>query len=256
MIETSKKPSVHDPVLVEAEIDGKVVRFRAVVISVSPTALWLGLVKPNPLLAEIVAGDPIVLTFSRGGAGMVAESFFLSHLGTSQSRFMSVEMPADCKLVQRREYLRLDTECRVEYLVVSHGDRAAGLVGEGVTIDLSAGGLRFAVRSPIGETVSIGDALEIRLEIGQGSVLAEAEVVRVEDATDVGPDGRSLPPATRPRPPRTSVAVRFVSISEAAQDRIIRHIFAVQRKRRQARSRSVYERAGAHEALRWGNARR
>ncbi len=256
MIDTNQKPVVQDQVLVEAEIDGRVVRFRAVVISIPPTALWLGLAKPNPLLARLCAGDPIVLTFSRGGVGMVAESFFLSHLGTSQSRFMSVEMPSDCKLVQRREYLRLDTECQLEYVVVSQGDTGAGVTGEGTTLDLSAGGLRFTVRAAIGETVSVGDSLEIRLAIGQGALLAEAEVVRVEDVTEIGPDGRLLPPVTRPRPPRTAVAVRFVSIPEAAQDRIIRHIFAVQRKRRQGRGRAAYERAGAHEAMQWGAERR
>jgi len=41
MIETNGQPAVHDPVLVEAEIDGKVVGLRAVVVNVMPTSLWL-----------------------------------------------------------------------------------------------------------------------------------------------------------------------------------------------------------------------
>ena len=48
------------------------------------------------------------------------------------------------------------------------------------------------------DTVREGDCIETRLAIGQGAVLAEAEVVRVEDATDLGPDLRPLPPTARP----------------------------------------------------------
>jgi c-di-GMP-binding flagellar brake protein YcgR len=42
-----------------------------------------------------------------------------------------------------------------------------------------------------------------------------------------------MPPATPPRPPRTLVAVRFVTISDDAQDLIVRRIFSLQRLRRE-----------------------
>lgn len=240
MIETPKKPCVHDQVLVEAEIDGRIVAFRAVVVNVMPAALWLGLVKPDSLLEQVRAGSPIALTFRRDDAGMVAESTFLSHLGSTQSRLFSVEMPADCRLTQRRAHMRLDTECPVRYTVVSQSDTGgAGQTGEGTTRNISAGGLQFMVAAPIAETVSKGDALELRLTIGQDVVLAEAEVVRVDNATDIGPDGRPLPAAARPRPPRTLIAVRFASISEGAQDLIVRYIFSLQRLRREGPRRST-----------------
>lgn len=240
MIETSGKPSVHDQVLVEAEIDGRVVGFRAVVVNVMPAALWLGLVKPDSLLEQLHPGDTIALTFRREDAGMVAQSSFLSHLGSTQSRMFSVEMPADCRLVQRRAHLRLDTECPIQYTVVSQSETgSAGITGEGTTRNISAGGLQFMVRAPIRDTVSSGDDLELRLTIGQDVVMAEAEVVRVDDVTDVGLDGRPMAPAARPRSPRTLIAVRFASISEGAQDLIVRHIFSLQRMRREGPRRSV-----------------
>lgn len=240
MIETRNKPTVHDQVLVEAEVDGKVIRFRAVVVNILPAAMWMGLVKPDSQLGQLRPGDPIGLTFRREDAGMVAASTFLSHLGSTQSRLFSVEMPADCRLIQRRAQLRLDTECPIQYVVVTQSETAsAGLTGEGTTRNISAGGLQFMVRAPIEETVNAGDALELKLALGRDAVLAEAEVVRVEDATDFGPDGRILPPATRPRPPRTWIAVRFVSISEGAQDLIVKHIFALQRMRREGPRRSI-----------------
>jgi c-di-GMP-binding flagellar brake protein YcgR len=253
MIETAKKPSVHDRALVEAEIDGRVVRFRAVVVNLMPAALWLGLVKKDPLLERLRPGDPIALTFSRNGVGMVAESSFLSHLNSTGSRLFAIEFPSDYRLIQRRSYLRIDAECPVEYLVTSQSEAGgAGLTGEGTTRNISAGGIQFVVHAPMVETVRESDSLEIRLAIGQGAVLAEASVVRVEDATDLGPDLRPLPPATRPRRPRTMIAVRFVHISEGAQDRIIRHIFALQRIRRSGRHHSLPESLAGRDRRREG----
>jgi c-di-GMP-binding flagellar brake protein YcgR len=233
MIETPRKPSVHDQVLVEAEVDGRVVGFRAVVVNVMPDAMWLGLVKPDALLERLHRGDPMALTFRRNDAGMVAASSFLNHLGATQSRLFSIEMTADCRLIQRRAHLRLDTECPIEYTVVSQSESgSAGLTGEGTTRNISAGGLQFMVKAPRRDTVEAEDALELALGLGQDAVLAEGEVVRVDDVTNVGPDVRPMAAAKSARPPRTMIAVRFVAISEDAQDRIVRHIFALQRKRR------------------------
>jgi c-di-GMP-binding flagellar brake protein YcgR len=89
------------------------------------------------------------------------------------------------------------------------------------------------VEAPARETVDVGAELELDVLIGQDVVLAEGIVLRVEDATDIGPDDRRLAPASPPRPPRTWIAVRYVSISEGAQDRIVRHIFSLQRMRRE-----------------------
>jgi c-di-GMP-binding flagellar brake protein YcgR len=241
MIEAAKKPSVHDQALVEAEIDGRIVRFRAVVVNLMPAALWLGLVKKDPQLEQLRRGDPVMLTFQRNGLGMVAESSFIGHLNAAKSRLFAIAFPTDYRMIQRRSYLRFDAECAVEYLVVSHSDvGGAGLTGEGVTRNIGAGGIQFYVDAPTADTVVEGDSVETRLAIGQGVVLAEAEVVRVEDATDLGPDLRLLPPASKPRRPRTLIAVRFVHISEAAQDRIIRHIFALQRARRAGHAQPVH----------------
>jgi c-di-GMP-binding flagellar brake protein YcgR len=234
MIETPKKPAVHDQALVEAEIGGNLVAFRAVVVNVMPAALWLGLAKPDSLVEQVHPGDPITLTFRRDDAAMVVRSSFLSHLGSKQSRLFSVEMPEDWQLTQRRAHLRLDAECPIEYTVVSASQTVAGLTGEGTTRNISAGGLQFLVRAPIEDTVVVGDALELRLAVGRDAMSAEADVVRVIDATDIGPDGRPMVPGTPPkppRPPRTLIAVHFVSISEGAQDLIVRHIFAMQRLR-------------------------
>jgi c-di-GMP-binding flagellar brake protein YcgR len=152
----------------------------------------------------------------------------------------SIEMPTDLRLIQRRFHLRLDTVCPIEYTIVSQ-DRTsgAGATGEGTTRNISAGGVQFLVKAPIGETMDVGAELELAMLLGQDVVLAEGRVLRVEDATDIGPAGRRLAPAASPRQPRTWVAVQFESISEGAQDRIVRHIFSLQRMRREAPKRGA-----------------
>jgi len=233
MIETPRKPTVHDQVLVEADVDGKVVGFRAIVVNTVENALWLGLVKPDPLLARLQPDDPISLTFPRPDGGLVAESVFLSHLRSSPPQLFSVLMPSDMRLTQRREHLRLDARCPIEYTIVSQSDSGgAGLTGEGITSDIGTGGLRFNVSAPLSDAPIIGDALELVVAVGREAVVAEAEVLRVDDTTDVGPNGRLRPPATPPRPTRTTVAVRFTSIPDYGQDVIVRYIFALQRARR------------------------
>jgi hypothetical protein len=81
------------------------------------------------------------------------------------------------------------------------------------------------------QTVDVGDELEVRLTVGSSAIHTEAEVIRVEEPLLLGADGRRKPP--RPgAEPAALVAVRFTSISIGAQDRIVRHIFLLQRRRR------------------------
>jgi hypothetical protein len=233
MIDTPRKPAVHDQVLVEADVDGKVVGFRAVVVNTVGTALWLGLVKPDPRLENVGSGEPIALTFSCPDGGLVAESVFLAHLGPTRARLFSVRMPSDIRLTQRRAHLRLDTDCPIEYTIVSQSaSGGAGLTGAGVTRNIGTGGLQFLVAVPMAETPIVADSLEVAVALGPDAVSAEAEVLRLEDATDLGPDWRPIGPANPPRPPRTLIAVRFTSIGEAAQDMIVRYIVTLQRSRR------------------------
>jgi hypothetical protein len=235
MIETNLRPAVHDSVLVEAAIDGRTVNFRALVVNVLPGALWLGLMKPDSLLERVQPGEEVGLTFRRNGGGMLATATFLSHLGSSQSRLFSVRWNDEGELAQRRVHLRLDTECPIEYTVVSQSDAAwTGQTGIGVTRNISAGGVQFRVDAPVSETVAARDSLELRIHLNDDVILAEADVVRVEDATDLGPDGRLVPLRKTTRRPATLIAVEFVAISDAAQDRIVRHIFSLQRRRRNA----------------------
>jgi c-di-GMP-binding flagellar brake protein YcgR len=232
MTGTDTKPAVHDQVLVEGELDEKVVGLRAVIVNVLPTSLWLGLLSSSSTLERLRPNQPLHLTFRRQGAAMVAGSTFLSHLGASRSRLFSIEWPSDAHLIQRREHLRIDAECPLQYILVRPtGSGAAGDAGRGTTRNISAGGLQFQSASSVEDTVEVGDELEVRLTVGSGAIHTEAEVIRVEEPLLLGADGRRKP--RRPgAEPAALVAVRFTSISVGAQDRIVRHIFLLQRRRR------------------------
>jgi len=235
IINTSPKPNVHDQVFVEANVDGHAVSFRAVVVNVFPEALWLGLVKPDPRLERVDVGAPVVLTFRRNGTGLIADERFVSHLGTSQSRLFAVRWSDNCHVVQRRQHLRLNAECPIEYVVIQSDTTEPGLSDVGITRDIGAGGLCFKLNKPTAETVAVEDLLELRLQLDTAMVLADATVVRVEDLTDIGPDGKQLPPPKCTHKPVTAVAVQFESISEVARDRIVRYVFSLQRQRKNLR---------------------
>ena len=233
MIETHRKPAVHDQVLVEAQVDGRVVGLRAVIVNVMPTTLWLGMVRPDSGLEQLRPDQPVRLTFKRPGAAIVAASTFLSHLGASRSRLFSVEWSNDFNVVQRRAHLRLDATCPLVYTVTSQSEvGSAGLTGMGTTRNISAGGILFGVH-PEEAVVAPGDEIELSIALGSDAVEAEAEVVRVEENATARA-GDHKPPKGAAAPPTTLVAVHFISISEVAQDKIVRHIFCLQRSRRDA----------------------
>lgn len=228
------KPAVHDRVLVEAEFDGRLVSFRSVAVNVKPTALWLGLVRPQPQLEQLRRDQPLQLTFRRDNTGMIAASSFIGLLGVSQSRLFSVSWPDDLRLIQRRAHLRLDAQCPIEYTVASESATgSAGQTGEGVCCNLCAGGVQFVVRASPDETVAVGDELDLRIGLGRdGVALAEAVVVRVDDGATMGPGPNdTVHPASSG--PRSLIAVRFESISDVGQDKIVRYIFSIQRQMRE-----------------------
>jgi c-di-GMP-binding flagellar brake protein YcgR len=230
MADAPKKPAIHDQVFVEAEVDGNVVGLRAIVVSVLPTSMWLGLTQPDASLKRFQPDQTINLTIRRGTSAVVAESRFLSHLGASKSRLFSVEWPEDFQVTQRREHLRLDAECPIEYTVISQGDSgSAGRTGSGTTSNLSAGGLLFKVNVPADEAVAVDDELWLRVALGADAIATEARVVRVHQI-EQEVHGRPKPPGGVET--ATIVAVRFVSIGMGTQDRIVRYIFRLQRSRR------------------------
>jgi c-di-GMP-binding flagellar brake protein YcgR len=207
---------------------------HGVVTNVTLSSLWLGLGSTDASLQGWSEGDEVELTFATDDGPVTVTSAFQKKIGKGQLPMFAVEWPPrgveprepGRSGRQRRAHIRVALRCQVEYTVVTQSDHgAAGQVGGGLTHDVSAGGLLFETDAPPDEVPGEGDGLEMVIDFGGDVVTAEAEVVRV-----VQPDGRAASDEARPR---TQIAVRFLSIDQSAQDRIVRHVFSILRQRRE-----------------------
>jgi c-di-GMP-binding flagellar brake protein YcgR len=207
---------------------------HGVVTNVTLSSLWLGLSSAEVGLPGWSEGDEVELTFTTVDGPVTVTSSFQKKLGKGNLPMFAVEWPPRTAMAhetvpdsaQRRAHIRVDMSCQVEYTVVTQSDHAAaGQTGGGTTRDVSAGGLLFETDAPHDEVPGPGDGLEMAIDFGGDVVTAEAEVVRVMAR------GRS---AGGGGGPRTQIAVRFLSIDQSAQDRIVRHVFSILRQQREA----------------------
>ena len=218
--------AIQDRVLVEADLYGRLVSFRAVIVRVCPTELWLGLASPDRRLETMRPNQTIRLTVARSSAALLGQSEFLRPLGGSMSRVFAVVRSAALERVQRRDYVRYPIDLPIR---VRHIDPATweprGKVATTVTKDLSPGGVLFVSDA----AVSIGDDLDLTLRLSGWDRLSMNGVVK-----RLGPrvnDGESGPHG---QPTCTEVGVMFTRITALDQDRIVRLILLAEHRRREA----------------------
>jgi c-di-GMP-binding flagellar brake protein YcgR len=208
---------------------------HGVVTNVTVSSLWLGLGSAVAGITDWAEGDEVELTFVTDDGPVTVTSAFQKKIGKGHLPIFAVDWPPRASAPedpapsgrQRRAHIRVGVRCQVEYTVVTQSDHgAAGQTGGGLTHDVSAGGLLFETDAPPDEVPGEGDGLEMVIDFDGDVVTAEAEVVRV-DMVDKG----AGPVEARPR---TQIAVRFLSIDQSAQDRIVRHVFSILRQHRDA----------------------
>jgi c-di-GMP-binding flagellar brake protein YcgR len=225
-----KDLAIHDDVIVETEVDGDQIRLPSFVTNVREEELWLALRLPDPVLLRLEPGQHVHLTFDRGGS-LIADSEFLRPLGgrscsgSETARVFAVRRPQGVDQVQRRAHVRVDVARHVRIRSFgSLGDH----VGEGVTVNIGAGGVQFTTEVPL----MFGDQLRLALVLtSRDIVVAGGPVVRIDEVP--APANPGTDPANPPKV-LTRVAVRFDKISEADQERITCHILAAHRKNRTA----------------------
>src|ERR1700690_1040067 len=98
--------AIQDRVLVEADVLGRPVPFRTVIVRVCPTEIWLGLMSPDRRLENICPSQPVRITVARDGAALLGESSLIRPLGGSKSRIFAVARPESLEKVQRRGHVR------------------------------------------------------------------------------------------------------------------------------------------------------
>jgi c-di-GMP-binding flagellar brake protein YcgR len=217
--------AIQDRVFVEAEIDGRPASFRAVIVKLCQTELWLGLSSPDHRLEALRGDQTIRLTVARSDAALLGQSGFLRPLSGSKSRAFAVVRPGVLERVQRRAHLRYQIDLPIYFRHLDPATREPrGKAVSCMTVNISSGGLLLESDA----SLNVGDELDLTLPLsGEDRVSMFGVVTRVQGAQE----GASSPSG---QPGRTSVAVKFTRITAVDQDRIVRFILITEHRRREA----------------------
>ena len=246
MVIDTRELAIHDELVVETEIDGASVAVPAFITNILAEELWLATRLPDQRLVSLSQGQPIHLTFDRGGA-LIVESEFLRRLGAGgrlgmeKSRVFAVRRPVGLENVQRRAHVRVDLERSVRIRAL--GSLGTEKMGNGRTINVGAGGVQFLTEMPL----LFGEQLRLALVLtSRDIIVVGGTIVRIEDGTTPADVPSPSPPGERAT--HSKVAVRFDKISEADQERITCHILSAHRERRKDVAASAIAQGAVPEA--------
>lgn len=219
---------LQDHTLVEAEIAGRPASFRAVIVRVCESELWLGLASPDRRLEAMRPNQRIRLTVARDGAALLGRSCFLRPLGGTRSRVFAIVRPVALERAQRRGYVRYPIDLPIRFRHIDPDTwEPRGKVATTVTKNLSPGGLLFVSDVP----VSVGDDLDLTLPLSGWDRLSMSGVVKRVAAG--APSRGSAQPGQAGQLEATEAAVKFTRITALDQDRIVRLILLTEHRRRE-----------------------
>ncbi len=186
---------------------------------VASTDIDLGLfsaVRPDEStrLARLTEGDPIqVCAFFESGVMRAHTTVAAREESPIPSIAMSI--PDRWERVQRREHVRIATSLAIQWEITGGSpDESETAAGEGLSVDFSAGGVRFRTS----KTLSVGDGLKMKISIPGCPLEVCGWVVREEE------------PAARTR--EWIYAVEFCEIPIEIEDRMVSFVFSEQMRLR------------------------
>ena len=217
--------AIQDRVLVEADIDGRTVYFRAVMVKVCPDELWLGMASPDRRLETMRPDQAVRLTIARSGAALLGESAFLRLLGGSKSRIFAVVRPSAIEKVQRRAHLRYQVDLPI---IFRHTDpetrEPRGKAAVATTINVSPGGALLKGEIP----VVIGEELALILPLSaEDRISILAVVTRIRG-------GEGAAPGEAAEDGHTEVAIKFTRLTAVDQEHLLRFIILTEHRCREA----------------------
>jgi len=232
-----------DRVLVEADIDGRPVSFRAVIVRICPIELWLGLASPDERLQTMAADQVVRLTVSRTDDALVSQSRFLRPHDVSKARVFAVDWPGELQRVQRRADVRYQFDWPINFCRLDPAARdPRGRAASGTMINVSAGGLLLQTNIP----VKVDEELALTLPLfGGDPIKMDGVVLRVRAADEGGP---------RRHAPHdwTEAAVKFTHITARDQERLMRFILLTEHRGREAvPTHSTFGRRNSRRPRRW-----
>ncbi len=215
--------SIQDHVLVEADVFGHLVSLRTVIVKACQTELWLGLPSADRRLGGFRLDQPLRLTVARQEAALLGNSLFLGTMGDARSRIFAVSRPVEFELAQRRVYHRYDLVAGVRFRQLDPITKEPlGRSEPGVSLNVSLGGMMLRTTA----AVAVGDEVDMTLPLGGDDRISTTNrVVRVRPLAAPTDPGRPVP---------LEVGARFVRITAADKEMLIRLALAAERRRRHA----------------------
>lgn len=170
---------------------------------------------PFPASASLKPGTPLQVTFGNS-RGIFRFDTEVLYRFDRPLPILILQAPKDLWRLQRRMNFRLDVHLPIRFIIDPAEDSPAisAFNREGVTENLSAGGLLLACRTE----VKAGQTLAVRVGLPDETLQVKAVARRVWSDEEAG---------------RFLVGIEFLDLVESDRDRIVAFLFAEQRQRRQ-----------------------
>lgn len=129
--------------------------------------------------------------------------------------FYKISPPFDIEKIQRRNFFRVDLTNDIHYkkiTLVEEEDYDTIPYKRGLMVDLSAGGLKLKAR----DNISKDDLLLIKMKVNEVELELKCDIVRIENTADK----------------EKLCGLRFIEISPAQSELIVRELFKIIRKQR------------------------
>lgn len=129
--------------------------------------------------------------------------------------FYKISPPFDIQKIQRRNFFRVDLTNDIHYkkiTLVEEEDYDTIPYKRGLMVDLSAGGLKLKAR----DNISKDDLLLIKMKVNEIELELKCDIVRIENTADK----------------EKLCGLRFIEISPAQSELIVRELFKIIRKQR------------------------
>ncbi|MDA8233825.1 MAG: PilZ domain-containing protein [Clostridia bacterium] len=204
--------------LVEVELieDENPVVYRSRVENITNSCIVLGAPMEGGRPVPMPPGTKIRVNYYDDNATYTFDSSVIErNMGTLLQ--ISIDRPTSIKRTQRRNFVRINTKLPVSYNIINDEMSEAAIFQQGITLDISGGGIRFQTSVFLPE----GTVVELKVDIqGHGQISALGKVIRTISSGEK--EKKSY-----------LIGVQFMIIEEKDRDKIIRHIFDKQRELRQ-----------------------
>lgn len=157
---------------------------------------------------ELQAGDELIVNLTHENGIYFFLGLVIDIINEEGRAYYSVKVSSDIKKLQRREHFRLEITVPIVYQYITDNDK--DIQGQGVTKDVSGGGLKFVSSSEI----KVGQSLDIFVRFSQElEIKTSAKVIR----------------CSRAGHEKYDISILFGQLSFGKRETLIKYIFNLQR---------------------------